>query len=200
MSPFRLPHRRNGASAALQPSGCAQVYTLNAPDDAGGHTQNRRMSSAASTTPATRMIRQSRIVRPLSSIAYLITSHLFVGGSGSCFLVSALAGDGFAGLRAVIVPSWCMLRKAPRCPAGEDACPRGVPIPRDGVNRAVASLSQTGARRASTTKALTACAALDQDSLSVVVQGSRRPPRTSRTPDFGAQVRFRWTCVLREEW
>jgi hypothetical protein len=87
---------------------------------------------------------QSRIVRPLSSIAYRTTSHLFVGEPKSCLLAIVLAGDRFAGLCAVIVPSRCVQRKTPRCPTGEDARPRGVPIPRHGLSRAVASVSAVG--------------------------------------------------------
>ena len=45
----------------------------------------------------------------------------------------------------VIVSSWCMQRKTPRCPVGEDARPRGVAIPRQGVNRAEPSLLETAA-------------------------------------------------------
>ena len=96
----------------------------------GSHIQKRRRSSAASTTPATRMMAHSRIVRALLSIAYRTTSHLFVGGLDGGFLATGLAEGGFVGLCAVIVPSCGMQRKTPRCPAGEDARPRGVPIPR----------------------------------------------------------------------
>ncbi len=88
------------------------------------------------------MIAQSRTVRALLSIAYLITSHLFVGEPESCLLASDLVGDDFAGLCAVIVPSWNIQRKAPRCPAAGDARPRGVPILRYGLSRAVESVAQ----------------------------------------------------------
>ena len=86
-----------------------------------------------STAPTTTTITHSRAVRRQSSIAYRITSghpQRPGSGTGSCFLVTDLVGEDFAGLCAVIVPSRYMQRKTPRCPAGEDARPRGVPIPR----------------------------------------------------------------------
>src|SRR5262249_23162739 len=99
-----------------------------------------------STAPTTITITHSRTVRRQSSIAYRTTSghpERPGSGSGSCFLAKALVGEDFAGLCAVIVPSWSMLRKTPRRPAGEDARPRGVPLPRHGLSRAVAQRTAT---------------------------------------------------------
>lgn len=134
----------------------AERVDSDASDDAGGYSQNRRPSITASksTTPATRMITQNRTVRGVLSIAYRTTvGHPSSAGSRSCFLTTVLTGDGFTGLCAVIVPSCGIQRKTPRCPTGEDACPREVPIPRYDLSRAVAGISQMGARRAATTEA-----------------------------------------------
>ena len=79
----------------------------------------------------------------------------------------------------------CMQRKTPRCPAGEDARPREVPIPRHGLGRAVVSVSRTGAQEPPRLRSWPP-ALRSTRFLYVVVLGSK-PLCTSRDTRLSAQ-------------